>query len=163
MLTVVAAGAVLLLLIAIGRIASRNLWQPAAAASVAYERADTHDPSLVRECMRVSGQLISCAVYRRHATPHVLLVYVADGSAALTLPLSEFHPPPDRKTFVTIVSIGDTRDMAPITFDGGFGQIHLTKDQIKGAAMRGITVNGISVSAQVISELQNYAQATTEK
>jgi hypothetical protein len=156
--------AALLVLVAAGRIASRYLWPPAAtAASVSYERIDTSDPNLVKECMRVSGQLLACTTYRRYARPHAVLVRVADGSAALTLPLSELRTPPARNSFMTVVSFGDARDIAPVTFDGGFGMIHLTRDQIEGAAAHGFAVGGTKVPAPAVAELYRAAQIPVER
>lgn len=157
--TAVALAASLIVLVAVGRIAARQTWsntEPAATSTaISYSRTDTRDPNLVVECMHAGAQLVSCSGYRRHTQPHILLVRVVDGSVALTVPLSEVGLKADQTIFVTNVAFGSVRDTVPITFDGGFAQIHLTKTQIETVVSQEIKVGNVGLPLVLVAELYN--------
>jgi hypothetical protein len=155
LLAVAAAG---LAVLGFARVGVRALGLCCRAEPVSYERPELRDANLAGECMKVAGQILSCAAYRRHAKPHLLLVRLPDGSGSLTLPLRELGLAHDPKTSVVMFVSGTQRGVAPVTFDGSFGDLHLTKVQMEQASIHGIAVNGVSINAAAVSELYGAAR-----
>jgi hypothetical protein len=159
LLALIAAG---LLVLGFRRAGVRALGLCCRAERVSYEHPELPKVGLAGECMAVAGQHLSCAAYRRHAKPHLLLVRLADGSASLVLPMRELGLARDPKTSVLMFVSGNRRGVAPVTFDGGFVNLHLTADQVGQAALHGISINGVSVPA-AMTELAAAAEGFMNK